>query len=176
MAWNANGIGNTIHELREYIYLDQPDICIIVETKLSPSNRAKYNITGYQTLRQDRTGKKGGGIIIYVKNGINFHKFNLVTTDIESLSIRINHCNFIITIVALYNPNGSKLNTSELDKIFSLDARVVAIGDWNAKNKYWNCSTNNKAGNCLLKYISDKNLVYITRIATRYILIKQMLY
>src|SRR2546426_9735579 len=67
------------------------DIILIQETKLNTKNKTP-NITGYSSIRKDRT-TEGGGLMTYIKNDITFTELpsdpNSTQTPIENQSFKI---------------------------------------------------------------------------------------
>src|SRR3989454_9821469 len=66
------------------------DIILIQETKLNTKNKTP-NITGYSSIRKDRT-TEGGGLMTYIKNDITFTELpsdpNSTQTPIENKSFK----------------------------------------------------------------------------------------
>ena len=55
-------------ELRLTCSVDNPDILIVTESWLNESHDSEpFQISGYDLFRQDRTGKSGDGVIIWIK-------------------------------------------------------------------------------------------------------------
>lgn len=83
------------------------DIFTFSETCLSPSIKdSEVDITGYSVLRNDPTGKRGGGTAIYVRDGIPYkHRTDLTTENIETLWIEVHRlkCKTLF-IACVYRP------------------------------------------------------------------------
>lgn len=167
MAWNASEITNTIHELRELLYLQQSEILIIIVTKLTKTKKAaKYKIQGYHIIRQDCIERRGDGLIIFVKNNINFNKYNIKMIKFEAIAVKIKHSSPTFMVVAIYNLCGRKLYVMDLDKFFKLHRKVIIIGVWNARNENWNCHINNEAGNICKNILITITLRYVIWLVT----------
>lgn len=70
---NVRAILPKIHVLRNYIISSMFDIIAMSETwltKLVPDNI--IDIDGFRVVRRDREEGRGGGILFYVRNSINF--------------------------------------------------------------------------------------------------------
>ena len=62
------------------------------ETWIQPHNEQCYNVIGYNAEHNCRLNKAGGGISLFVKNGIEYYKrsdLQFTTPTIESLFIEI---------------------------------------------------------------------------------------
>jgi exonuclease III len=62
LQWNAEGVRLKKVPLTKKLYKEQIDIACIQEIHLNPSHG--FKITGYETIRQDREGHKGGVLIL----------------------------------------------------------------------------------------------------------------
>ena len=154
--WNANGLRNKIEQLKNFIYEHNIDIMLINETKFTSRNNC--NIQGYKTLRADRisTGTKnpGGGIAIFVKNGIPSSEitYNKNSNDFQVIGVKIKK----LTVYSVYVKNNS-LDTSVLDDLFKSNIKVIVAGDFNARHQIWNCNKSNVNGTSLKNYIKNRD-------------------
>ena len=77
-------MGNKINELRAIASIEKPDIICISESWLNFEHRhlkAEFIINGYKLFSTDRnTGRKGGGVILYIKDSITC----CIKSDIKS--------------------------------------------------------------------------------------------
>ena len=71
------------------------DLYCLCETFVTPKIDDNYlKINGYSIVRRDRIHKKGGGVMIYIRNGINFHhRHDLEDKFIEMIRIEIKYTN-----------------------------------------------------------------------------------
>ena len=71
MQWNANGISGRITELLTFLHSNNVNIAAIQETKLT--NKSKpHKTSGWAAVRLDRHKNKGGGLLILIKDTIQF--------------------------------------------------------------------------------------------------------
>ncbi|GBM59420.1 hypothetical protein AVEN_174405-1 [Araneus ventricosus] len=63
-----------------------------------------------------------------------------------------------ITVSSIYRPLLGNICTTELDRIFNSNTKVIAIGDFNAKHSAWSSGQRNKNGIIIHDYICNKNL------------------
>ncbi|KAH0808874.1 hypothetical protein GEV33_013917 [Tenebrio molitor] len=129
------------------------------KTKLIHSD--KLHIRNYSIVRKDRnnnTRTRGRGVIIGVRKGVPYTTKNVTGTTIETTAIQL--AGGETTIVGAYNPPHNYYKTQELAKIFGISKTTILAGDLNAKNKAWNCRTNETNGITLKKYtdVSDINM------------------
>lgn len=129
-----------IDELRKILSISNVDIACICETWLRENiNDAILKIPGYNIVRNDREGRIGGGIAIFLKKGISFHViakslYDVTDPQTEYLVIEINVDNKKILIAAFYNPPGvdcsDLLNSLLVQYGFSF-TRLCLVGDFN---------------------------------------------
>ena len=140
---NINSIRYKFEQLKLQIS-DYLDILVIVESKLdSTFPTSQFIIDGFkEPIRLDRTGD-GGGILIYIKEGIPFKELDKHTLpyDIEAKFIELNFRKNKLLFLATYNPS-KKSEKYFLDKISnSLDQyigkydRFLLTGDFNLEVK-----------------------------------------
>ena len=110
-----------------------PDFCVVTETWLNDSHDSSYfQMPNYFILRKDRIGKAGGGVAIWVRNGINCSV--LPTLDFPSfvdclcLSFRYGCKDYILC--AIYHPPNTGANNCAL----VLDAIIETIDKWSNRH------------------------------------------
>ena len=69
MYSNCDGIKSKQASLRSVIVEKEPDIILLVETKLKPHCNIK--IPGYQCITENRTHQGGGGLVVIIKKLIS---------------------------------------------------------------------------------------------------------
>ena len=72
-------------ELRGRLINSYIDICDVQESKLRKNNKTPI-IEGFATLRKDRKVLNGGGLLLYIRNNLNFEK--LQSAEQEGLEIQ----------------------------------------------------------------------------------------
>ena len=150
--WNANGLRKNLNEVKQILIEENIDIMLLNETKLR--SLTKFKVTGYQCVRKERDNDKaGGGVMILVKDNIQYSEVFLSLSSIEAVAIKLVD-NLII--VSAYNPPKSKLLVNDLNILNKLGKKILIYGDLNAKNTYWNCKDNNTNGNIILDFAINK--------------------
>ena len=136
---NINSIRNNI-ELLKPIILETVDILVIAETKLDNTFATnQFTINGFNpSFRYDRN-KNGGGLLIYIREGIPAKQLKDFTTpdDIECGIVEVNLHKKKWILFGIYRPPSQ--NTSyfldELGKAInhysSHYEKIIALGDFN---------------------------------------------
>ena len=124
--------------------------------------RDKMFLMGYQPMtRADRLNKRGGGVAILVRNGINFDVVNPIptsgATSNEQLTITIQTTTGTLHISTLYCPKGKLLREIIESFCFRLD-NVILTGDLKSKHESFGNKTRTSGGNLLQEAIVDMNL------------------
>ncbi|GFV45738.1 RNA-directed DNA polymerase from mobile element jockey [Trichonephila clavipes] len=105
-SWNANGIKSKIFEFKLFVEKHCPDILLIQETHLRPSQR--LNISNYNWYRNERItdGPASGSTLILIKNTIpHFTPHTPPFQHIEATTITLNPSNVNpLTITSIYIP------------------------------------------------------------------------
>ena len=70
---------------------------------------------------------------------------------IEAVAVEVPLHGYKILIVVVYIAPKKKIRIEDFNKIFHLHAKVLLMGDFNAKRVEWNCFSNNNRGNELIK-------------------------
>ena len=75
---NARSIVNKINELNIMVEDNDPHIIGITESWATPDiSDAELGMTGYVMFRKDRIGRRGGGVILYIKESIQAYEIKL---------------------------------------------------------------------------------------------------
>ena len=109
--WDCQGIRPKRKELELYIKENVIDVIDLNETFLS--RKHNFKITGYDTIRNDRSTGYRGGVAFLIKHGLVVNKeyrnndFNIVTHN-EALAIDLELSNKQkLTLATSYCPNGN---------------------------------------------------------------------
>lgn len=157
--WNANGLSNHVHEIKNFNIEHKLDILLISETHFTNRSYIKINnYTVYDTKHPDGTAHGGSAIII--RNSIKHHELQEYNKEyLQATSVSVNDWNGPITITALYCPpkhTVSKMQYVEFYK--TLGKRFLAGGDYNAKHTHWGSRVTNHKGMQLLLAINECKL------------------
>ena len=137
ISLNINSLYKHLDELRLFCAEHNPHIICLNETKINDEISDEFlRIDGFENIiRKDRT-RYGGGVAVYVINGIKFSERSDLDSDLESVSIelKINYSkHFIVTTI--YKPE-SKVEIYEkieslICKIDTEDKECILTGDMN---------------------------------------------
>ncbi|CAH2095325.1 unnamed protein product [Euphydryas editha] len=138
------------------------DIAIISETWLRPHH--KFNIKGYDIIRND-SGNAHNGVAIIILKSLCYTLINTAFDDsIQNVAISVQIYDENITIVSCYSP-GNTMTRFYKDKfdnlIESLQQPLFIAGDFNAYHTAWGCDTTNSRGKDILDSIDEHNLIIL---------------
>ena len=152
---------------------EKPDIVGITESWISTDTtdfEGEYELSGYKMFKKDRIGRKGGGVLLYVKEGLNPVDCELVTEH-EMLGVVLKNLKKELYLYLVYRPPHqalekdislySKLSTAMKDKF------CIITGDFNCPKVNWKHKTADVEGRRLLDFASDELLTQWVNEATR---------
>jgi hypothetical protein len=141
---------NAIECLHTDMLVHTIDVALISETWFTDvQSSCDVSINGYTLFRQDRANRRGGGVCVYVKNGIVCQRFyptycNSNTSDGNTIELLWVECNFQqqhYFIAVCYHPPRPKYKcqtlidalTCDIESIVGgyLDSIVIIVGDFN---------------------------------------------
>jgi len=166
--FNARSIGNKMNELQLLVAEEKPDIVGITETWLTDKiYDQEIGMEGYTLFRKDREDedkKRGGGLVMYIKNNLNPVCDEALTNNMfkDSLWCKIN-CNGQITKLGICykSPDCSKENEINLYKLLNeiMKDRAIVMGDFNFPEIDWSCEENIDDSHPLVECM-HKNFLY----------------
>ena len=115
------------------------DIVGVTETWLhNDIESALVQVDNYNFVRVDRTGRRGGGVGIFVKSSLNFEILASMSLDcIEYVWIKLLIKDKIIILWTIYRPPNSELNQffehieDVLTNIYAKYDNIICLGDFN---------------------------------------------
>lgn len=136
--WNTRSMRRKINNVEDLIRQHQFDIFVIIETWLKDGWEWLVEIEGYQLLVLNRTSKKGGGIAVYIKEGIKFDS-SKTRKSAQGLPFEYLWINVVepvkVDVVSVYIPKTNKSHMEDLfTRTFPLirsDSNIVVVGDFN---------------------------------------------
>ena len=140
---NARSIVNKRNELNIMVEDTDPHIIGITESWATPDiSDAELGMTGYVMFRKDRLGRRGGGVILYIKESIQAYKIKLEKEAEceEAVWCNIVSGNSTLTVGLVYrSPN---INTEDNEKIQNAIKEVskrdcIIMGDFNHGRIQW---------------------------------------
>lgn len=119
---------------------------LLNEIKLKQTD--KLQIQNYHTILRPRPDNSGHGeVAILVKRGIPITNLQNAQSTIEHQGIKF--LNGLVVILA-YKPPSKKFTEQSINNLLDIAAKVLILGDFNAKHQHWNCDDNNRNGLTLL--------------------------
>lgn len=155
IQWNARSAFSNHNLLKSLIKDSNLDIGIISETWYKPN----YNIffKGYNIIRNDRPGGKGG-VAILIKKGLSFKTLNirLDNTRLEVCGVNIMVDKITLSVVSVYRPPNAHVDSRTYEKIFTSVCRhCIVAGDFNAHHTLWGCVGNDRHGISLIDALNN---------------------
>ena len=139
------------------------------------------NIDGYficDDLRKDREDTLrgiGGGLLVYIKNGLNVTevKFNSEFSQYCSFEVELGEddiqgkrCNPLISLF-YRSPNSTTENTEDLAKLIEeLQHSTLIVGDLNLPNINWHQNTSDRKGQCVLDAVTYCDIIQLVNFTT----------
>lgn len=157
-TWNANSLNGKRNLLTHFMKIHDVHIMLINETKLKAND--KFNINGYQVLRNDRPSETAsGGVCAIISNKIPFVTITLPMTTLETVGFKLLGG---IHIISAYNPPSNHFTLTELNKLMQIGKRVILAGDLNSKHTNWGCQSIDTNGRTLNQFLlsSNSNLLF----------------
>lgn len=137
MIKNFNQIELTIANCRKTIHL-----IILTEANINDSCKQLFQLDGYTMHTELRNYRKGGGIVLYTHNSINFSRTELCTYNFECImgEISTNQNNYKTGVCAIYRPPDKNKHLfieelTRLNKKHSINSDYLILGDMNINLK-----------------------------------------
>jgi len=151
---NIRGLKRRYRDLTAFLAARRPHIVLLQETLLSSNQRAA--IHRYILLRADRT-PPAQDTTIYVRSDV-VREYTLPDVSVEAQAILVKFgANELLLMNAYVSPQG-QLPAHELQRLLSLRAPTLLIGDLNARHTAWLCPATSHRGRALLRLIQQENL------------------
>ncbi len=150
---------NKRDELVTYALSENPDIISITETWINPSDKhliSEVSIPGYNMFLKCRENRKGGGVILYVKDTISATEIEKVNRPAyESIYVKIKVNRKYIILVTIYrppkmSPEDDILLYDEIEAVVKTKPAIIC-GDFNLPRINWRLFAADNEGSRLLK-------------------------
>jgi hypothetical protein len=130
------------------------DLISLNETNVHPTQ--KFNLPNFSLFRFDRLDRKGGGVIIAVKDTIRCHEvINKSDKSNEIVAVNIELKGKLHLFASIYTPPQEKLNLELFEQIYQLNNNSIVLGDLNAANETLGSNKTNSKGRQLAKLLED---------------------
>ena len=160
---NIRSLVKNFDEFELFLNVLKPDIFCLSETWLNEDiSDFEVRIKDYKLFRNDRKGRRGGGVAIYVKNRL-FATQTEIGTDIESLTIEVkqpNGAKFYLSVI--YRPPDS-----DNEFFDGLNTILIAINGEHIITGDLNFNLMNKINDKYIKTFKDKGYDQLIQDPTR---------
>nr|VZI20893.1 unnamed protein product [Spirometra erinaceieuropaei] len=149
---NVQSLLSKFDELKIYLCDLSPDVISLTETWLTQHvDDRELALPGYQMFRRDREGRQGGGVLTYVKNGLNVSdKTDNFSCSSEAiwLSIKVPSSPSLDVLTVYRPPRRDNMADArlleELEK-FATRPDILIMGDFNAPHIDWSSTHANSS-------------------------------
>ncbi|GAB0203202.1 hypothetical protein GRJ2_002785800 [Grus japonensis] len=171
---NACSMRNKQEELEALAQSQRYDVIGISETWWEESCDWCAVMDGYRLFRRDRQGRRGGGVALYVTEGLDCTELSVGDDMVESLWVRIKgQANKGDVVVGVYYRPPSQDDAT--DELFFKELReasrstaLVLMGDFNLPDINWEHHTaDTSRSRSFLKHLDDNFLVQLLKEPTR---------
>ena len=138
---NVCHLSNKFDELKCTLLNNKPciDICAFSETFLNSNTDDSFlNVDGYNIYRKDRSGKVGGGIIVYILAKWNARRrYDIESNSTETIWLEISFIKSKPLLLGIvYRPPSATISwfddfSIELEKASSFNYDIIITGDFN---------------------------------------------
>jgi exonuclease III len=128
----------------DVVMANQFDIIALTETWLDSwiLNHELLPI-GYDIFRRDREGKRGGGVLLAIKEPIKTDQFNCASQSLEIVSVVVNSMSKNVLVCVCYRPPNAGIEFhQEFERFlkFANESRykeIIVLGDFNFPSIHW---------------------------------------
>ncbi len=170
---NAKSLILKRDEFLAQIATEKPDVIAITESWANSIHlMAEFAIAGCESYQKNRTHKKGGGVICYVKSTLSAVKIeNEDAQNYDSIYVGLTTENKKLTVATVYRPPEQQpVDDAALYEEIQTTIRTknaVVIGDFNCPNINWNLMHGDQKGNRLVEMVEDSFLSQLVTQPTR---------
>lgn len=139
---------NNVRGLNDYNYFTElrlifsqlpiiPDILVLSEVKLKATTQISlYHMDCYELFACLRDSQCcGGGLLVYIKSGINAKVVENISTSFEKIILKLNYNDVTINLISIYRPpvtcNCTEFFTSLEKSLEECHGHVIIVGDIN---------------------------------------------
>ena len=173
---NCRSISNKIDLLRGLACVENFDVIALTETWLDLSGKvfhSEIQIDGYTLFHKDRTGRRGGGVAVYIRDTLQCCVNNSIRLDdkTESIWIDLKEGAHAMLLGVIYRPpntckEDSMLLWQEISKASKYN-NLCVLGDFNLRNIDWNLMIGDNEADDFLNVIQDNFLKQVILEPTR---------
>ena len=128
--FNARSLKGDKLDYVRYVFENSPiDVIAVTETWFESEIPDKYfEISGYNIFRNDRSGRIGGGVAIYIKENLcaKIISKSSENSTVEFINLEIFDCTTKVFLSCVYNPN----RTFSLESFFNSLSNLLIVYDF----------------------------------------------
>lgn len=135
---NIRSLRKNFNELQIFVNncTEEIGILLLTEVNIKENELALYHIKGYNIFANTRENKRGGGVLIYVKEYLMFNASKTLTSSLEGLHGKLTADHSTINIIAVYRPpkTNKLLFVDEIEQIIKripASEQILMLGDVN---------------------------------------------
>jgi len=157
LQWNCQTITKKLPELKRFLQnsKNQPDIICLQETHL----KKEITIPSYHIIHNNRYNSKGGGVLIAIKEGLQYSNIDTTQQDIIAVTLKLK--DKYLDIVNLYLPPSQNIDTNIIEQYLNKDHHIIILGDFNSHNALWGSNQTNARGKLIENFIDKHNLTVL---------------
>ncbi len=158
------------NELSAYVATEKPDVVAIIETWANSTHLvSELSLPRYEIFPKNKTNKKGGGVICFVKSTLAAIKIDKQDAEnYDSVYVETTHNNKKSILATVYRPPKLQAadDTALSNEIQSLtqSKNMIVIGDFNCANVDWRLLIGDQEGSRLINMVEDS---YLTQVVTQ---------
>ena len=164
MHFNAQSIRNKMELFRAMVASEELDIIGITESWINTSTRdfeGEFEVSGYKMFKKDREGRKGGGVLLYVRDYLNPVDCK-IECEHEMLGVTLNSLGKCIYIILVYRPPHQLADRDEdlyrhLSNLIG-NRTCLIVGDFNCPSVNWEDRTFDAEGRRLVEVANKEFL------------------
>ena len=158
---------------RALMTVEKPEIVGITESWISTDTTdfiGEFHIPGYKIIKKDRSGKKGGGVLLYIKEFLDPIDCELITEH-EMIGVVLKNLKKELYFYLVYRPPHQAVEKDE--SLYSnlsaatKDKFCVISGDFNCPRVNWKDMIGDAEGTRLINFASEELLTQWVEEPTR---------
>lgn len=136
-----------------------PDVICLQETLLTKNKQFKLH--PYNIIRKDNDSEhKGRGILVAYRSHVDLTDLS-VPAEENYIAFRVTTATTNFVIINTYVHPGQPFDFQVFSKYLQHHQKVILLGDFNARNKIWNCTDNNTHGINIEQFMDDHELTLL---------------
>lgn len=135
---NVRSLKKHWDELNVYIKdsLEHTDIIILTEINVEANEPLPFSLDGFNAISVRRNGRRGGGILIFIRNTWLYERIEVSLHQAEVMVINMNKSDLSFTLCAVYRPPSGNISAFNVELVklltmFNNNDHIILAGDFN---------------------------------------------